>query len=391
MKIEKRILSSFLKVFVLLVLMASCSTDDDSGSSNESFNNASFETNSNPTSFIEGDGKVTLSVSGSYNDGNITSVTRGFVYGTSTNPTVKSENNTVNAIGAGNEAKGKIEGLDQNTVYYIRGFIKSDMDDYFYGNEVKITTAKQGGEKSIKMSINPPTDAGIGIRNAFYLVTIEEMTGEAPIEVGVQYSTQSDFTDFKTFSSQDEIVLGGHGINALFLNPSTTYYFRSYAKYKDDSVTVGEDNSKITTKNMNIGDFYPLEVSNFAEGAASKYIVFKVDQDKRTALLVRTSDVAGIGGWKKEDTELGLEVRNPTVEEIKKIKERAIASIQEENDIALLLFRIRFRNFQDIAIWTSEEQNTEKAFTYNPVTEEKTAVDKTNQTLKTRFVGEIKF
>lgn len=398
MKIEKRILFGFLKVCILSMLIVSCSSDDDGipvVDENGKFNNTSFTINSATTSFIESDGKVRLSVSGTYNDGDITSITRGFVYGTSTNPNVASGDNTVTAIGPGDKAEGEIEGLDQNKEYYIRGFIKSDAGDYFYGNEIKTTTTKPEGKKTIKLKISSPSDISITIRSAHFSVVIEEMTVEAPIEIGVQYSTKNDFTDFKTLeSSQSEIVLGGHGVSALFLNPSTKYYFRPYAKYRDESILIGEGDSKIdiTTKDMKVGDYYPLEAEEFSGTNSSKYIVFKVDQDKRTALLVRTSDIISIDGWKKEDTELGLEVRNPTIEEIKKMKELDEFDIESGNiTFDDLNFVLRFKDFEDITIWTSEEESTEKAFTYNPITEEKKAMDKSNLIIKTRLVSEITF
>ncbi len=385
---RKEVLRGCIQVMFLSLLLISCTTDDDAGGVIEDFKNASFITNESPTFFIESDGKVTLTVSGSFEDGNSNSIKRGFVYATSPNPTVTSVSKTVDAIGPGDKAKGKIMGLNQNTEYYIRGFIQNDKGDYFYGNVIKVTTVKEGGSKSVTLEINPPIDLGITIRSAVFSVAIKEMIGEAPVEVGVQYSTNNDFKDFTTLkSSESQIILGGHGVRVWFLNPTTKYYFRPYVKYRDNSVLVGEDKTiiDITTKDLKIGDLYPLTLEDFSSAENSRYIVFEVDQNNRTALLVRKSDIISILGWQENYVEQDLEVRNPSIEEIKKMKELdKLGGIHP-------FFWARFNDFENIELWTSEEDGSEKAFTYNPITEEKKAVVKTNKLIKTRFVAPLKF
>ncbi len=387
MKYEMKFLLGFLKVFAFSLLIVSCSTDDDAPVPEAEFNNTSFKTDSATTTFIDSDGKVTVSVSGTYNDGNTNSVNRGFVFG-KTEKTLVSENNIVTAIGPNDATKGTIKGLDLNTVYYIRGFIKNDEGDYFYGNEIKVTTSKPQGNKTVKLKINPPSEIGTSSRSTNVSVIIDEMTIEAPIEVGVQYSTKSNFTDVKAIRSDSQIVLGGHDVRALLLSPSTKYYFRPYVKYRDNSIIVAEDANvlTITTKDLNVGDVYPITEEDFSSLINGNYIVLEIDQDKREALLVGIKDVVSNDGWKETQTKSGLEVRNPTVAEIKKMK-----ALNMVGNGGNGFFWARFTDFVDAELWTSAEENEDNAFTYNPVSDQTKAVAKTNKTIKSRFVGKIKF
>ena len=370
----------------------SCSEDDeDSGVINQNVADPSFITNENPEAFIETDGteKVTVQVTGSWSDGGIISVGRGYVYGTSQNLKVASGSLTVEPDDDGNAT---IKGLDQNTTYYIRGFIKKSDNTYFYGNEIRVTTPKWEGERSIKMKLD---NALVGSRNIALSLNIEGIEGEAPIEIGIEYSTNSDFSSSKVAKPMaNEITTGTYDINIIFLTPITKYYFRPYAKYSDQKIdNGGNDKVEKTTENLLIGLEYPLTAAEFSNVAKSRFVVFAVDKEAKTAKIILKEDVVADQGWKKQYTIDELNVRNPKEEELQLIQTKLdnLPSDIFSLDGAWLIFSERADELSNTNYWIDEEDGATNAFGYNPVSQTKTSLAKTNTTLKTRYVLDISY
>ncbi len=387
----KKFLLVIFKVLVLSVLIVSCSEDDDSGSVNQNVADPSFVTNENPEAFIEtdGTGKVTVKVTGSWSNGGTISISRGYVYGTSQDLKVVSGSLTVEPDSDGN---ADIKGLDQNTTYYIRGFIKKDDNSYFYGNEIKVTTPKWEGERSVKMKLENPRE---GNRNIFISLKIEEIEGNSPVEIGVEYSTKSDFSESKIAkSSTNEIITGVYDINAIFLTPVTKYYFRPYAKYEDQKIDNG-DNVKIeaTTGNLLIGLDYPLTTAEFADAEKSRFVVFAVDKEAKTAKIILKEDIVANEGWKDEYDVGELSLRNPKQEELQLIKTKLdnLPSDIFSVDAEWLIFSGRADKLSNTNYWIDEEDGATNAYSYNPVSQAKTSIVKTNTTLKTRYVLDISY
>ncbi|MDO6745468.1 hypothetical protein Q4553_12880 [Tenacibaculum soleae] len=251
-------MKNFLKVslfFLSIVSLVSCSSDDDTMNP---IDNRVFAINSDIDYFINFDGTVNLIVSGTFQDdanfGNVTN--RGFVYGTSSNPQV-STNNTSNVDGSSSAATGYIEGLTSGQTYYIRGYFEYDDGSFFYGNEIQATTDVDAST-SRNVTLDIESDAFL-IQTDFITVTlnINNVVKEMPIELGVEYSVNIDFTNSSTnavenfdgIHNEGTIVITSYSAVAEPLMSGTQYYFRPYVKYADNTVTNGGTSTATFTTN----------------------------------------------------------------------------------------------------------------------------------------------
>ncbi len=79
------------------------------------------------------------------------------------------------------------------------------------------------------------------------------------MEIGFEYSINNDFSnssiraisDYNGIHNQGIILVKEHASEVIDgLTAGTTYYFRPYAKYNDDTITNGGDNTiSFTTSN----------------------------------------------------------------------------------------------------------------------------------------------
>ena len=251
-------MKNFLKVslfFLSIVSLVSCSNDDDTNSPTD---NRSFTTNTTTDFFINMDGTVNLIVSGAFqNDANFgNEINRGFVFGTSSNPQV-SANNTSNVDGSSSAATGYIEGLTSGQTYYIRGYFEYDDGTFFYGNEIQASTdVDASASRDLTLAIE--SDAFL-IQTNFITVTlnINDVMKEMPVEVGIEYSINSDFTNsstnevegFNGVHNEGVILTTSYSAVAEPLTSGTLYYFRPYAKYADNTVTNGVTSTASFTTN----------------------------------------------------------------------------------------------------------------------------------------------
>ena len=239
----------------VITLTFSCSNDDDTNSPTD---NRSFTTNTTTDFFINFNGTVNLIVSGTFqNDANFgNEINRGFVYGTSSNPLV-STNNTSNVSGSSSAATGYIQGLTSGQTYYIRGYFEYDDGTFFYGNEIQASTdIDTSANRGLTLAIE--SDAFL-IQTNFITVTlnINDVIKEMPVEFGVEYSVNSDFTNSST--NEVEGFIGVHNEGVILttsysavaepLTSGTLYYFRPYAKYADNVVTNGGTSTASFTTN----------------------------------------------------------------------------------------------------------------------------------------------
>ncbi|QXP65756.1 hypothetical protein [Polaribacter sp. AHE13PA] len=243
-----KIKNLFKTVICLLTLSLtfSCSSDDDS--MKPPTDNSNFTTNSNTDFFINFDGTVNLIVSGTFQeDSGFGTVTdRGFVYGTSSNPEVGA-NNTSGISGNNSDATGYIENLTSGQTYFIRGYFEYSDGTHFYGNEIQASTDVDAST-SRNVTLDIESDAFL-IQTDFITVTlnINNVVKEMPIEFGVEYSVNSDFTNSSTnaienfdgIHNEGTIVITSYSAVAEPLMSGTQYYFRPYVKYADNTVTNG--------------------------------------------------------------------------------------------------------------------------------------------------------
>jgi len=245
----KNLLMAVLFAFSTIALF-SCSSDDAVVRDERS-----FVTHADTDYFINRDGTVDILITGAFDDGsenfgNI--VRRAFVYGTESNSTVNATNTAI-AVGPGN-VSATIKNLKRNTTYFIRGFLEMSDGSFFYGNETQASTqvdAKQN--RSIVMEMITPKTIAIESTSIAAAMKVTELEKESPIEVGIQYSLNSDFSDVISLLADNlegNVFVTSYFADASNLIPLTNYYFRPYAKYADGSITNG-GTSRITIRTTN--------------------------------------------------------------------------------------------------------------------------------------------
>ncbi|MDO6601002.1 hypothetical protein [Tenacibaculum sp. 1_MG-2023] len=215
---------------------------------NSPTDNSNFTTNATTDFFINFDGTINLIVSGAFQEDSDygTVADRGFVYGTSSNPIV-SINNTTGISGSNSDATGYIENLTSDQTYFIRGYFEYSDGSYFYGNEIEVSTDVDAStSRNVTLDIE---SSAFLIQTDFITVTlnINNVVKEMPIEFGVEYSVNSDFTSSSTNSidnfdgihNEGTIVVTSYSAVAEPLMSGTQYHFRPYVKYTDNTVTNG--------------------------------------------------------------------------------------------------------------------------------------------------------
>jgi len=221
------------------VVLISCSSDDAVVKDDRS-----FVTHADTDYFINRDGTVNIMLTGAFDDGsdklgNI--VRRAFVYGTASKAIVNS-NNTAIAVGPGN-VKATIENLKRNTSYFIRGFFEMSDGSFFYGNEIQVSTQVDASQsRSIAMEMITPKSIAIESTSIDAAMKVIDLEKESPIEIGLQYSLNPDFTDAVTLLADNlegNVLATSYFADASNLTPATDYHFRPYAKYADGRITYG--------------------------------------------------------------------------------------------------------------------------------------------------------
>lgn len=228
-----------------IVALFSCSSDDAVVSDDRS-----FVTNADTDYFINRDGTVDIMLTGAFDDGseNLGNVVRrAFVYGMASK-TIVNTTNTAIAVGSGN-VSATIKNLKRNTSYFIRGFLEMNDGSFFYGNEIQASTQVDASQsRSIVMEMITPKSIAIESISIAAAIKVIELEKESPIEVGIQYSLNSDFTDAISLLADNldgNVFVTSYFADASNLTSATDYYFRPYAKYADGSITHGGTHSII--------------------------------------------------------------------------------------------------------------------------------------------------
>ncbi|RRG23007.1 hypothetical protein DWB61_06100 [Ancylomarina euxinus] len=204
----------------------------------------SFVTNADTDYFINRDGTVDIMLTGAFDDGNKdfgNVVRRAFVYGTTSKPTVNSSNTAI-AVGPAN-VSATLKNLNRNSTYFIRAFLEMNDGSFFYGNEIHVSTQIDASQsRSMAMEMITPKTIAIEATSIDAALRVLEVEKESPIELGIQYSLNSDFTDAMTLLADNlvgNVSTTSYFADATNLTPATDYHFRPYARYADGSLTYG--------------------------------------------------------------------------------------------------------------------------------------------------------
>jgi len=234
----RNLLMAVLLGFSAFVLF-SCSGDDTVVKDDRS-----FVTHTDTDYFINRDGTVDVILTGAFDDGsqNLGNViSRGFVYGTTSKPVVNTSNTAI-AVGSG-DVRATLKNLKRNTRYFIRGFLEMSDGSFFYGNEIQANTQVDASQsRSIVMEVITPKSIAIEATIINAAVKVIELEKESPVELGLQYSLNSDFTDAVTLLADNlegNVFETSYFADATNLTPNTDYHFRPYAKYADGSISYG--------------------------------------------------------------------------------------------------------------------------------------------------------
>ena len=165
-------------------------------------------------------------------------IAQGFCYGKNEHPTIN--NSIIHAESYLSEFSSKLEGLEQNTSYYVRSFATTQYGTT-YGNETNFKTTYYPVEFS-GINVN-----SILLKTAFATSTITTDGANGIEECGFCVSENSKPTiDNLTFAATPNI--GDMRCEIKGLTHSTSYYIRPYAKNKM-GVFYG-DEMKFTTINL---------------------------------------------------------------------------------------------------------------------------------------------
>ncbi|MDY8134469.1 hypothetical protein [Aquimarina sp. 2201CG5-10] len=246
-----RILLNTILCVAILTSIVSCSNDDDNATPIDDRN---FTTNAETDFFINRDGTVNLTISGSFKDGNSSFgsvLSRGFVYGTTSNTEVNA-NNTVVAAGPQDMLTGAIQNLPSGQTYFIRGYFEMSDNTYFYGNEIQASTNVNASTIRTLVMEMEPTPFFVSSTEITPQINVTEIQKESPTEIGFEYSLNNDFSNSTILlytgpaqniriTSYQEVISG--------LTSSTTYHIRPYAKYADGTITNGGTSTVSITTN----------------------------------------------------------------------------------------------------------------------------------------------
>ena len=172
------------------------------------------------------------------NAGDLPIIERGFVYGTSSNPTVESDTK-VTVAGSGTGAYGfNAINLAEGNIYYVRAFVTNSKGTV-YGENVNVVF----NAVMPAISTQNTTNINIGAGTARFNGTIITVGDPAYSERGFVYGTSSN----PTVESDTKVTVTGTGTgtysaNATGLEEGNIYYVRAYAT-NSKGTTYGENSS----------------------------------------------------------------------------------------------------------------------------------------------------
>ncbi len=197
-------------------------------------------------------------------DGNPKYIERGFVYASHSSPTIADNYIVVSGSGVGSFS-GKLENLGLDKNYYIKAYVKTEID-YYYSSYVRMSTS------TTPPTVSSPSVTQIDVINRTATVQSEISSTGKPsyVERGFVYS---ETNNTPTINDTKIIVPGvdveTFGCTLTDLKLETCYYIRTYATTK-----AGTYYSKYTEKISTVQSFPTVKTAVTAENYGTKSAVF---------------------------------------------------------------------------------------------------------------------
>jgi len=232
---------------------------------------------------------------------------RGVCWSTSSNPTIN-DNKTADGTGTGS-FNSNITNLDLNTTYYLRAYATNAIGTS-YGSELSFTT-----EDGIPV-LTTTSASNINGSSANSGGNITDDGGLTVITKGVCWSTSTNPTinDSKT---EDGTGIGNFVSGISGLNPSTTYFVRSYATnsngtFYGNSISFETTDGLAVISTTEITDITAIsalsggEITDDGGFPVSEYGICWSTSTNPTLSNDHTSDGSGIGGYSSNLTGLNV-------------------------------------------------------------------------------------
>lgn len=243
------LLKTFISLMALSVLSINCSSNDNKENDPNTSSNTAVLAEVYIVYMQNGDGYSTKCDNTVKNDGGAVVTSRGICWSTSSNPTIETNNKTVDGKGLG-DFTSIITNLQPSTAYYFRAYATNSVGTS-YSTEMVILSGLGVPKLSTISATNILGSTAITGGN------ILNDGGAEIIEKGVCWSIKPNPT------IADNKTIDGKGTNTFTstisgLSEGTTYYIRAYAtNFKVLPQKTGYGNEiVITTKQFSIGENY---------------------------------------------------------------------------------------------------------------------------------------
>ncbi|RAJ33497.1 fibrobacter succinogenes major paralogous domain-containing protein [Pedobacter cryoconitis] len=255
------------------------------------------------TSIASIDGYSAKGIAEITDDGGMPVVTRGFVWGTTTLPTVASTGKIVNGIGGTGIFDNVFGGMIPGTTYYVRAFA-TNSEGTAYGNEIILASA------AVVPNLSAVTISNIQLNSVAALASLSFNGGSAITDLGFIWNTE-DVIPAAAVGNNLSIGAVGTSISGMPANllPATKYYIWAYGKnaigtgYSVKSTTFStRDFAKVTTTPASA-----ITKNSFTSGGTilgdggsditQKGVVWSEKNNPTIADLTKTNQGAGIANY----------------------------------------------------------------------------------------------
>ncbi len=184
---------------------------------------------------------------------------RGLCYDTSANPTLASQ--FVKSNETGNTFKARMTGLNTQTTYHVRAYVKTKTGEVFFGNDMSFQTTHE----IVLPTVSDTQVSEIGVSKATFSSSVTDNGKGKVSDAGFCYSLNSNPTTSDTRVSYGAAT-GSFGKTVTGLQENTTYHVRAYAI--NEAGTAYSADVTFTTKEVTIPTLSNVTISNISNTSA---------------------------------------------------------------------------------------------------------------------------